>query len=252
MKKKIFIILLIVLELLLVSSLITSYIDSARVRNAVEPKHTIKIISEDGEKITYWGLGYKIIRYTAKNPNEPYKDNIGVKYGGWFMNYDKPETKDINIKNIDKTISFANWSSSRKIYENALNKDRFTKDNSRNLPIHKFDTLNELKQFKSHYENIYSIDEKYDEIASFNEATEKYNEEFFSNNSLILVYVSAGSGSYRYDIKDIYLDEESFIVNIEKTNNPEVFTCDMAGWFITVSVSDSAISNVLEFDAELI
>ena len=168
------------------------------------------------------------------------------------MNYDKPETKDINIKNIDKTISFANWSSSRKIYENALNKDRFTKDNSRNLPIHKFDTLNELKQFKSHYENIYSIDEKYDEIASFNEATEKYNDEFFNNNSLILVYISSGSGSYRYDIKDIYLDEKSFIVNIEKTNNPEVFTCDMAGWFITVSVSDSAVSNVLEFDAELI
>jgi hypothetical protein len=42
------------------------------------------------------------------------------------------------------------------------------------------------------------------------------------------------------------------MVNIEKTNNPEVFTCDMAGWFITIAISDSAVSNVLEFDAELI
>jgi hypothetical protein len=96
------------------------------------------------------------------------------------------------------------------------------------------------------------MDGSYDEIVSFNEATEKYNEEFFSNNSLILVYISAGSGSYRYDIKDIHLDGKSFMVNIEKTNNPEVFTCDMAGWFITVAISDSAVSNVLEFDAELI
>lgn len=252
MKKKIFSILFIVLGLLLVSSLITSYIDSARVRNSVEPKHTIKIISEDGKKVTYWGLGYKVIRYTANHPYEPYKDNVGVKYGGWFMNYDKPETENLDIKNFDKTISFANWSSSKDIYQNALNKAKFTEENFKNLPIHKFDTLNELKQFKSYYGNIYSIDGKYDEIASFNEATEKYTGEFFNNNSLILVYISSGSGSYRYDIKNIYLDGKSFIVYIEKTNNPEVFTCDMAGWFITVAVSDGAISNVLEFDAEII
>jgi hypothetical protein len=252
MKKKITIIFFILFGVLLAASLTTSYIDSARVRNSVEPKYTIKIVSEDGKKITYWGLGYKVIRYTSAHPNESYKNNVGVKYGSWFMDYDKSETNAFNIKNIDKTISFANWSSSRKIYENALNQDKFTIENIKNIPIYKFDSLNELIQFKSYYEGIYSMDGSYDEIVSFNEATEKYNEEFFSNNSLILVYISAGSGSYRYDIKDIYLDGKSFMVNIEKTNNPEVFTCDMAGWFITVAISDSAVSNVLEFDAELI
>ena len=33
--------------------LITSYLDSARVRNTIEPKYTIKIISDNGNKITY-------------------------------------------------------------------------------------------------------------------------------------------------------------------------------------------------------
>ena len=101
MKKKIFLILGIIVVLLVSAALVTSYIDSARVRNSVEPKCTIKIVSEDGNKVTYWGLGYKVIRYPSVSPNEPYKNNRGVKYGGWFMNYelhaeeDKPEEYDL-------------------------------------------------------------------------------------------------------------------------------------------------------------
>lgn len=90
MKKKMFIILCIVVALLITTALVTSYADSARVRNSVEPVHTIKIVSEDGNKVTYWGLGYKVIRYPSVSPNEPYKNNRGVKYGGWFMNYELP------------------------------------------------------------------------------------------------------------------------------------------------------------------
>ena len=93
MKKKVFIILGIVAIVLVVAALVTSYADSARVRNSVEPVHTIKIVSEDGCKVTYWGLGYKVIRYPSVSPNEPYKNNRGVKYGSWFMNYELQEVK---------------------------------------------------------------------------------------------------------------------------------------------------------------
>ena len=95
MKKKIALILSIIVVLLVITALITSYIDSARVRNSVEPKYTFKIVSEDGAKVTYWGLGYKVIRYTSVSPNEPYKNNRGVKYGNWFMQY---ELSTENIK----------------------------------------------------------------------------------------------------------------------------------------------------------
>lgn len=91
MKKKILIISCIVATLLISASLLTSYIDSARVRNAVEPKYVIKIVSEDGRKVTYWGLGYKVIRYPSVSSNEPYKNNRGVKYGSWFMQYELPQ-----------------------------------------------------------------------------------------------------------------------------------------------------------------
>lgn len=99
MKKKSLIITGIIIVILITAGLITSYIDSARVRNSVEPKYTLKIVTDGGNKVTYWGLGYKVIRYPSISPNEPYKNNRGVKYGNWFMNYelesDKIYTKEL-------------------------------------------------------------------------------------------------------------------------------------------------------------
>ena len=104
MKKKNLIIICIILALLIILGLITSYIDSARVRNAVEPKYTIKIVTDKGSKVTYWGLGYKVIRYTSVSPNEPYKNNIGVKYGNWFMKYELPEEVNISLEDVNTKI----------------------------------------------------------------------------------------------------------------------------------------------------
>ena len=87
MKKKSLIVIGSIMVALLIAGLITSYIDSARVRNEVEPKYTIKVITNNGDKITYWGLGYKVIRYPAVSPKEKFKSSLGVKFGNWFMNY---------------------------------------------------------------------------------------------------------------------------------------------------------------------
>jgi len=97
MKKKFLIILIVIIIFLDITGLVTGYMDSARVRNSVEPKYVIKIVSENGNKVTYWGLGYKVVRYPSISPNEPYKNNRGVKYGSWFMKYELEDTKEIKI-----------------------------------------------------------------------------------------------------------------------------------------------------------
>jgi len=96
MKKKF--IMVIVIIILVVLGLVTSYIDSARVRNGVEPKFAIKIASYDGNKITYWGLGYKVIRYPGVSINEPFKNSLGTKMGSWFMNYELSNYESIDIE----------------------------------------------------------------------------------------------------------------------------------------------------------
>lgn len=99
MRKKKLICLVVSIFILLITSLFTSYIDSARVRNGVEPKYVIKIVSNDEKKVTYWGLGYKVIRYPSVSPNEPYEKNRAVKYGSWFMNYNLDD--EFHISNIE-------------------------------------------------------------------------------------------------------------------------------------------------------
>ncbi|WP_297377142.1 DUF4362 domain-containing protein [uncultured Helcococcus sp.] len=99
MKKKLGIGVGIFLIILIIAGFITNYIDSGRVTTGHEPKYCIKVVSDDGSKVTYWGLGYKVIRYVGVSPNEPYENNIGVKMGNWFMKYELPKDNDLNKEN---------------------------------------------------------------------------------------------------------------------------------------------------------
>lgn len=105
MKKKICIILVIILMVVIIIGVITNYADSGRVTTGHEPKYCIKVVSNDGSKVTYYGLGYKVIRYVEVSPNEPYESNKGAKMGNWFMKYDLPEEEIINIEYEGKTIT---------------------------------------------------------------------------------------------------------------------------------------------------
>jgi len=106
MKKKGLIITICVLVVLIIASLITKYIDTANVSTGHEPECCIKIVSQDGGKITYWGLGYKVVRYVGVSPNEPYESNIGVKMGSWFMNYEKPTNVILDVKSFGTNNTF--------------------------------------------------------------------------------------------------------------------------------------------------
>ena len=118
MKKKICIGVGILLMILIVAGIITNYIDSGRVTTGHETKYCIKIVNNDGSKVTYWGLGYKVIRYVGVSPNEPYESNIGVKMGNWFMKYELPIDSEFNKEN-NSSISNLN-----DFYNTELTKNR--------------------------------------------------------------------------------------------------------------------------------
>ena len=258
MKRKVFVILSVFAVLLFITALVTSYADSARVRNAVDPKHTIKTVSNDGSKVTYWGLGYKVIRYPSVSPNEPYKNNRGVKYGSWFMEYDLPDNQqkddysESSVKEVfDIKVSYAGWSDDSNIFFGALNREKMAFSNFLHLPIFKFDTLSELEVFKNGVSQTLTIDSGYDKIASFNENTAGYDDKFFEENTLLLVYVSSSSGSYRYNIESVNIYSNTLCVHAVRTNNPDTVTMDMAGWFLTAAIPDSIVKNCTAFDADL-
>ena len=148
-------------------------------------------------------------------------------------------------------VSYANWTEESEIYFGELNKEKMVISSVQHLPIYKFNTLEELEQFKLAFGEVLTMDSGYDEVPSFNDITTNYDETFFDENTLLLVYVGANSGTYRFGVSSVFCAENSFCIHIEQTNNPEVVTDDMAGWFITVAVPDSMVENCTEFNADL-
>jgi len=145
-------------------------------------------------------------------------------------------------------ISYAGWHEGD--FVGGLNAKKMAISSVKHLPIYKFDTLSDITNFKQ-LRDSFTFDQGYDEIPSFNETLAKYDESFFEENSLMVVYVPANSGSYRYGVNSIFCNETAFCVHIEQTNNPEICTQDMSGWFISIAVPDSMIKDCTEFDADL-
>ena len=151
---------------------------------------------------------------------------------------------------FDITVSYANWSDMSEIYAKSINVDKLSISSVPHLPIYKFETLAELEQFKNDVKDDLTIDRGYDEMPSFNDSTAKYDEVFFKENTLMLVYVEASSGSDRFGVDSIHCADGEFVIHVKYTNKPDGGTCDMAGWFITVAVPNSMIADCTEFDAD--
>lgn len=149
------------------------------------------------------------------------------------------------------TVAYAGWSDDPSISEGALNKDALTGEH---LPIFKIDTLEDLESFKSKYGAVFSMDSGYDEALSFNAALEKAQwdrDGFFEDNSLLIVYVPANSGSYRFGVQSVGVLKSSLCVYVEQKNDPENVTDDMAGWFVLIEIADKEIAGYTSFDAIL-
>ena len=120
------------------------------------------------------------------------------------------------------------------------------------LPVYKLDTLKDLEQFKENFRDILTLDHGYDEVPSFNDITSLFDDTFFADHTLVLAYVTAPSGSFRYAIQNISYGGSTFCLDVVQTNDPDIHSDDMSGWFVMAGVLDSDIAGVTVFDAKLI
>lgn len=146
-------------------------------------------------------------------------------------------------------VTYANWTEDSLIFTSALNSKNMMASAARHLPIFKIETKSELEQFEATFGDIFSMAHSYAEVPSFNDVISVYDDSFFADYTLMLCYVSASSGSFRYSVRDIYVEDAKFVMDVVQTNNPEVYTFDMAGWLVIAEVSDSDIKDCTEYDA---
>lgn len=109
------------------------------------------------------------------------------------------------------------------------------------IPVQKIDSRERLADFE---ENISASSE----LAEYVEA---FDENFFEENILLAAYIESGSGSYRYYLSNMYIENGGLTLGIsQKLMPPDIcVTCDMAYWIVLVEVKRDKISDVEIFDA---
>lgn len=153
MKKKIGISIGILLLILIIAVIITNYVDGGRVQTGHEPKYCIKVVSNDGSKVIYWGLGYKVICYFEGSSNESYENNIGAKMGNWFMKYELPKTDIVEIEYEGQLITVTD-NKDIGIIKNILLNSKYSNEICNGINTHKITMNNEIYYLKESCKEI--------------------------------------------------------------------------------------------------
>jgi hypothetical protein len=152
------------------------------------------------------------------------------------------------IETVSKA-AYVNWTEDSEIYSSCLNADKIPVDSEKHVPVYRIDTKKDLDLFKDKFKNSLSFDSGYNEMPSFNEGTATYDDRFFNDHSLLLAYVTSGSGSFRFEVRAVIVNGTSLFMSISQANFPEVYTSDMAGWLMIAEIADADIKDVTDFDA---
>lgn len=145
--------------------------------------------------------------------------------------------------------SYVGWTEDERIKTGEENGDSGFSDGQKHFPVFVFNSTGELTSFKENFSTVLQFDGTRDGIPSFNEVTKTYDDAFFEENALAAVYVTSGSGSFRYGVRGVYIKDDLLTVEIEQLNDPETYTADMAGWLLTAGLDKSALADVTAFDA---
>ena len=152
---------------------------------------------------------------------------------------------------FDNCLSWAGWTGDASLFVGALNSDQLQTNHTQHLPIYVFKSKAELDSFMTRMDEHLSMDEQRDEVPAFTETAAKYDEEFFKDNSLVLVYVTSGSWNTRYSATGFYCDGTSFVLHVEDTTEDDFGDAAMGGWFVSVVVDNKLIDGCSQFDAYL-
>ncbi len=150
------------------------------------------------------------------------------------------------------TVSYVNYYEESDIFMSSLNFDKMLVSSVQHLPIFKFESIDDIRQFKNRFTGKLIFSKVGDDLRSFDESIAKYDKTFFKENALLAVYVPSGSGSFRYGLSNIYNDGKNLFVDIEQINDPLFGTDDMSGWIITAAIKKTDIKDVVSYDAALL
>lgn len=119
------------------------------------------------------------------------------------------------------------------------------------LPTVRILSLEELERFKNELSVTMDFDNTYEDTYSFNEIIGYYDEKYFEENSLILVYGSTSTSAARLNIKKAAVSENTLVLQVEYSNTEGEWDTEIQGWLLCVGVAKKDIKDVTCIDAPL-
>ena len=80
----------------------------------------------------------------------------------------------------------------------------------------------------------------------------RYNEEFFDEHTLVLVYVPCGNCTHRFNVYHMYQRDSGFHIQVQETTGAELVDDAESCWFIAVELYDAMAEDFTSYDATLI
>lgn len=153
------------------------------------------------------------------------------------MRMQPSETKEYTVSELSPELAWVGWSEDGFTAMMSLSvKNRYYPMSSRQgLPTAVITSKTELEAFRKKAGEHFQLDTFYSnengKFMSFSDITEKCDEKFFEKNALLVTLIEESTGSASHALENAALYENGLEMYI-KTDVPEVYTCDMAGWFL--------------------
>lgn len=142
-------------------------------------------------------------------------------------------------------VCFSGYASNQGYWDFALN-DKGTSF----MPVYKIETLGELADFKTNLQPYFSFSAKKQNTSSFNEVTADCSDAFLSENALLIIYIEASSGTFRYRVASVEISDETLAVTVDQYNDEGEHTCDMSGWLAVISIPKEELSGVTSYQTQ--
>lgn len=119
------------------------------------------------------------------------------------------------------------------------------------LPTVRIDSVAKLNQFKEAMKDRMSFDQVKWDTMSFNEITKSYNDAYFQENTLILVYAVATTNTNRYLPAYVTRYQDTLSIGISETTMGWGDTPARTGWLICISVPNRDVQDLRTIDAKM-
>lgn len=136
-----------------------------------------------------------------------------------------------------------------KIEQAAINADEMNDDAVAHLPVFKFDTSEEFNEFLSVFDD--EFDTGYSDATDFRDGLKGYDDEFFKDKSVIVVFFKTGSSNVLTDIESVFFDGGKFCLNFRNSSLGDGGLAVVSSWMTVVGVEKRFIDDCNYFDAVL-